>query len=298
MKSKSDSKFDSIDSAGYEKEEDWTKVIRAENPWFRISLRELWNYRDLIVLFVRRDFVAMYKQTILGPIWFLLAPLFTTVVFTVVFGRIAKIPTDGVPHFLFYMAGTVCWGYFSGCLTETSNTFVKHSGIFSKVYFPRLVVPISIVISSLLKFLIQLMFFLAFLVYYCIMGADISPSLGVLALPLWIVEMAVLGLACGILISSMTTRYRDLIVLVGFGVQLWMYATPVVYPLSQIPEQYRTIYALNPMVAVVEGFRQAFLGTSASNIQYAVLSCVVTLILLFAGLVLFSRIEKTFLDTV
>ncbi len=276
----------------------WTIIIRPRHPWFHFDVRELWSYQDLIKLFVWRDFVAQYKQTILGPLWFFLQPLFTTIVFTVVFGRIAKIPTDGIPDFLFYLSGTVCWGYFAACLTETSDTFVKNAGIFGKVYFPRLVVPISIGISNIFKFLIQFALFLVFLIYYYSKGAAITPNLWVMALPLLIMQMGLLGIGCGILVSSMTTKYRDLSLVVTFGVQLWMYATPVVYPLSQIPEKYRNLFALNPMMAVVEAFRSAFLGTGSLTPQYVAISWLMTLTLLGLGLVLFSRVEKTFMDTV
>lgn len=276
----------------------WTTIIRPRRPWFSLDLQELWQYRDLIWLFVRRDLVAQYKQTILGPIWFFLQPLFTTVVFTVVFGRIAKIPTDGIPDFLFYMSGTVCWGYFAVCLTETSDTFAKNAGIFGKVYFPRLVIPISIVISNLFKFLIQFSLFLCFLIYFCVKGAEIAPGPLVMALPLMLIQMALLGLGCGMIVSSMTTKYRDLSLLVTFGVQLWMYATPVVYPMSQIPENYRALFALNPMAALTELFRLAFLGAGSFNGAYLGTSLTVTAILFFCGLCLFSRVEKTFMDTV
>lgn len=279
-------------------EEEWTTVIRPRHPWFHLELSELWRYRDLVRLSVRRDFVAQYKQTILGPLWFFLQPLFTTLVFTLVFGRIAKIPTDGIPDFLFYLSGTVCWAYFSACLVETSDTFVKHAGVMGKVYFPRLVVPLALVISNILKFLIQFCLFLAFLFYYYFQGAAIASNWWILTLPLLILQMGCLGLGCGIIISSLTTKYRDLSMLVNFGVQLWMFATPVVYPLSQIPEAYRGIFLLNPMTAVVEGFRLAFLGASSVTLPDVVLSVSVTLILLFFGLVLFTRIEKTFMDTI
>lgn len=276
----------------------WTTIIRPRHPWFHFDFREIWSYLDLIRLFVWRDFVAQYKQTILGPLWFFLQPLFTTIVFTVVFGRIAKIPTDGIPDFLFYLSGTVCWGYFAACLTETSDTFVKNAGIFGKVYFPRLVVPISIGISNIFKFLVQFALFLVFLIYYYSKGAAVTPNLWVMVLPLLIIQMGFLGIGCGILVSSMTTKYRDLSLVVTFGVQLWMYATPVVYPLSQIPEKYRNLFALNPMMAVVEAFRSAFLGTGSLTPQYVAISLLMTVTLLFLGLVLFSRVEKTFMDTV
>ena len=276
----------------------WTTIIRPSHPWYSLELAEIWRYRDLIFLFVRRDFVAQYKQTILGPIWFLLQPLFTTIIFTVVFGRIAKIPTDGMPDFLFYLSGTVCWGYFAASLQEISNTFIANAQIFGKVYFPRLVIPISIVISNIFKYLIQFVLFLGFLFYYYLRGANISPSWWGLALPLLILQMALLGIACGILISSMTTKYRDLSLVVGFGIQLWMFVTPVVYPLSQIPMKYRHYFAANPMAPVIETFRSIFLGTKPLNIEYFILGWLSTLTLLFLGLILFRRVEKNFMDTI
>lgn len=276
----------------------WTTIIHPRHPWFHLDLRELWQYRDLVLLFVRRDFVAQYKQTILGPAWFFLQPLFTTVVFTVIFGRIAKIPTDGIPAFLFYLSGTVCWGYFAACLVETSDTFAKNANIFGKVYFPRLVVPISIVISNLGKFLIQFTLFVGFLLYFLVQGAAIMPTPWAGLLPLLLVQMALLGLGSGLLVSSLTTKYRDLSLAVTFGVQLWMYATPVVYPLSQVPDSYKAIYTFNPMVAIVEGFRTALLGAGSLSPQYLIQSWAVTLLVLVCGMVMFSRIEKTFMDTV
>ncbi len=278
--------------------ENWTLILKPKTGWFDIHLGELWRYRDLIALFVRRDFVAIYKQTVLGPLWFLIQPLFTTLIFTIIFGRIAKIPTDGVPPFLFYMAGNVAWVYFADCLTGTSNTFVQNAGIFGKVYFPRLTVPLAKVITDLLKFGIQLTLFLGFLAYFRLSGADVHFSGWIFYLPLLILQMALLGLGFGILISSMTTKYRDLTFLVAFGMQLWMYATPVVYPLSQIPEQYRALYMLNPMASVVESFRMAFLGVGSIQPSHVFLGWAVTVVVLFTGIVLFSRIEKTFMDTV
>lgn len=276
----------------------WTTIIRPLHPWFHLELEELWRYRDLVLMFVRRDFVAQYKQTILGPLWFFLQPLLTTIMFTIVFGRIARIPTDGVPPFLFYLSGTVCWGYFATCLTETSNTFIANAQILGKVYFPRLAIPLGIVISNIFKFLIQFGLFLGFLAYFYLKGAPLSLSLWVLALPLLILQMGLLGIACGILVSSMTTKYRDLTLVVGFGVQLWMFATPVVYPLSQIPAQYRPYFLANPMAPVIESFRSMLLGTRAVTPEYVLLGWVITLSLLFLGLVLFNRVEKRFMDTI
>jgi lipopolysaccharide transport system permease protein len=276
----------------------WTTVIKPWNPWFKLDLLGIWRYRDLIWLFVRRDFVAQYKQTVLGPLWFFIQPLFTSLVFTVVFGKIAKIPTDGIPNFLFFLAGSVCWGYFAESLNKSSSTFIDNAHIFGKVYFPRLVIPLAIVISNIFKFLLQFGLFLAFWIYFYQAGAEISITRWALLLPFLILQMALLGIGCGILVSSLTTKYRDLSLVVGFGVQLWMYATPVVYPLSQIPHRFRVFFAFNPMTSVVETFRLAFLGTSSISVEYIAIGWIVTLLLLFAGLILFTRIEKTFMDTV
>lgn len=277
---------------------DWTMEIRSKIGWFDIELTELWRYRDLIILFVRRDFVAIYKQTILGPLWFLLGPLFSTVVFTVIFGNIAKIPTDGLPPFLFYLSGIVTWSYFASCMTKTSNTFIENAGIFGKVYFPRMVVPISVVITNLITFTIQFSLFMVFLIYYFFIGSPVHPNGWILFIPLLLIQMAALGFGMGILISSMTTKYRDLTFFLAFGVQLWMYATPIVYPLSQIPEKWQWLFALNPMTAIVETFRYAFLGSGAIQPWVLIMSMGMTILILFIGIVLFSRVEKTFLDTV
>jgi lipopolysaccharide transport system permease protein len=277
---------------------EWTSIIRPVTGWFDIHLGELWRYRDLIMLFVRRDFVAVYKQTILGPLWFLLQPLFTTIVFTVIFGKIAKIPTDGLPQVLFYLSGIVVWNYFANCLNKTSDTFVANAGIFGKVWFPRLSVPISIVISNLITFAIQFVLFLCFWVYFLLNGSTVNPQPLILILPLLILQMAALGLGCGIIVSSLTTKYRDLTYLVGFGVQLWMFATPVVYPISRIPARFQWIIALNPMAPIIELFRYSFLGAGTLIPWQIGLSIVNTVIILFIGIILFSRIEKSFMDTV
>lgn len=281
-----------------EPRKNWTTVIRPKSSWFDIDLVGLWNYRDLIWLFVRRDFVAIYKQTVLGPLWFLLQPLFTTVVFTIIFGKVAKIPTDGVPPFLFYMTGVVAWNYFSGCLMNTSNTFVGNASIFGKVYFPRLVVPISVVISNVLTFIIQFGLLLSFISWFYLKGVPVKPGLWMLFTPLMIIHMAALGLGTGILISSLTTKYRDLTFAVGFGAQLWMYATPVVYPLSQVPAKWQWLAALNPMTAIVETFRHAFLGSGSIDFSLLGVSIGMTFLILIAGILFFSRVEKTFMDTV
>jgi lipopolysaccharide transport system permease protein len=276
----------------------WTSVIKPVTGWFDIHLGELWGYRDLIMLFVRRDFIAVYKQTILGPLWFLLQPLFTTIVFSVIFGKIAKIPTDGLPQVLFYLSGIVVWNYFANCLNKTSDTFVANAGIFGKVWFPRLSVPISIVISNLITFAIQFILFLGFWAYFLLSGSIINPQPLILILPLLILQMAALGLGCGIIVSSLTTKYRDLTQLVGFGVQLWMFATPVVYPISRIPARFQWIIALNPMAPIIELFRYSFLGAGTIIPWQIGLSIATTAIILFIGIILFSRIEKSFMDTV
>ena len=279
-------------------EENWTTIIKPKTGWFDINLKELIQYKDLIVMFVKRDFKTMYKQTILGPLWIIINPLLTTLMFTVVFGNIANISTDGMPQIVFYMLGTTVWTYFSSCLTKTSSTFTGNAAIFGKVYFPRLVTPISTVISGLINFGVQFLMFLGFMAYFMIKGSPIEPNLWILITPLLLVQLAALALGFGIIISSMTTKYRDLAVLVTFGVQLWMYATPVVYPASQIGGKLKTLMMLNPVSPIVESFRYAFLGSGSIPWNYLGISVVTTLVVLFAGVVLFSRVEKTFMDTV
>ena len=276
----------------------WDLVIRPKTGWFDIDLGELLRYRELIYLFVKRDFVTFYKQTILGPLWYIIQPLVNSVIFTIIFGKVAKIPTDGMPPFIFYMAGTVAWGYFATCLTGTSNTFVTNAGIFGKVYFPRLTVPLSQVITGLLQFLIQFAIFLGFFFYFMWGGANVRPNCLIFALPLVIIQMAVLGFGVGILVSSLVTKYRDLTFAMGFAVQVWMYLTPIVYPLSQVPQKYRMIYIMNPMASIVELFRAAFFGVSSIESIHVVISVAVTLLVLTAGIIMFSRLEKTFMDTI
>ena len=276
----------------------WDLVIGPPKGWFDLHWRDLWRYRDLIGLFVRRDFVASYKQTILGPLWHIIQPLLTTLMFTMVFGRIAGLPTDGVPQFVFYMAGTTIWGYFANCLTRTSNTFIANAGIFGKVYFPRMVVPVSVVMSQLIAFSIQFAFFLCVYGLYAAKGAGLQPNWAMALLPLLLVLMAGLGLGFGVIISSLTTKYRDLQVLVGFGVQLWMYATPVIYPLSTMPERYRWIIVANPLTAIVETFRYGFFGTGVFSWPYLGYSAGFTAALLLLGMAIFNRVERTFMNTI
>jgi len=280
------------------KEKDWDLVITPRKKWYDLQLRDVWNYRDLIAMFVRRDFVARYKQTILGPLWFLIQPLMTSLVFTVIFGNIARLPTDGLPQMLFYMSGNVLWYYFSSCLTSTSNTFTANAHLFGKVYFPRLVMPLSVVISTLITFSIQFVFFLAFLLYFYLRGVEVGLTRWAWALPILILLMAGLGLGFGIIISSLTTKYRDLQNLVGFGVNLWMYATPIIFPVSSIPEKWRWVADWNPVTPIVETSRAGFLGAGDASWARLGYSALFTLVVLFLGVVIFNRVEKTFIDTV
>lgn len=283
-------------------QEQWTTVIKPKTGWRDINLKELWQYRDLIYLFVKRNFATMYKQTVLGPLWIIIAPVFSTVISTFIFGTVAQIPSDGVPYFLFYMCGNTAWSYFSSCLTSTSSTFTGNAGIFGKVYFPRLVMPISTVITGLLNLAIQTLIFVAFIIGYGIAGAAISVTWMLALVPALVVQMALLGLGCGIIISSMTTKYRDLNVLVGFGVSAWMYITPIIYSVSSLSAEslWRKICLINPMAPVVEIMRNAFLGTPVSEnlFLFWALSILITFIVLLFGVILFSRVEKTFMDTV
>ncbi len=279
-------------------EDKWNIHIKPKIGWFEINIKELFHYKDLIWLFVKRDFVTFYKQTILGPLWYIIQPLINTMVFTIIFGNLAKISTDGVPPFIFYMSGTVAWSYFASCITLTSNTFGQNAAIFGKVYFPRITVPIANVIISLLQFFIQFAIFILFLIYFTIQGSSINPNMYILLLPLIILQMAVLGLGLGILISSLTTKYKDLTFVMSFFVQLWMYATPIVYPLSIVPEKYRLLFILNPMASIVETFRCAFLGVSSIELSHIIISVSFTLLIFFLGLLMFNRVEKSFMDTI
>ena len=281
-------------------DEGWTTIIRPRTGWFDIDLQELWRYRDLVTMFVKRNFTVLYKQTILGPAWIILNPLITTVIFNVVFGGMANMPTDGVPGFLFYMAGNTVWTFFANCVNNTANTFVTNSGVFGKVYFPRLTTPISQVLTALINFLVQCAMFACFWVYFALSGAQVHLGLWVLALPVVMLQVMLLGLGVGIIVSSLTTKYRDLAIAVGFGVQLWMYASPIVYPLSMLDNSPRLkiLVQLNPMTSPIEIFRMATLGTGTVTGFGIVYSLVFTLAALVLGVVLFSRIEKTFMDTV
>jgi len=278
----------------------WDTIITPNRGWFELHLNDIWEYRDLLWLFVKRDFTTFYKQTILGPIWFFIQPLLSTIVFTIIFNRIAGIPTDGIPPFLFYMSGIIAWNYFSNCLTSTSGTFTANAGLFGKVYFPRIIVPLSKVISGLSRLAIQVVMFLGFYVYFLIIGNQhIRFSFqALLLMPLMIIQIAMLGQGLGMIISSLTTKYRDLSYLVSFGTQLLMYASPIVYPLSVVPDKYKIYIIANPMTPVIEGFRQAFIGKGQLNLNMLFYSICITLIIFFIGLLIFNKVEKTFIDTI
>lgn len=278
-------------------------VIKPKSGWFDLHLGELIHYKDLILLFVKRNFVSMYKQTILGPAWAIIQPFLTTVVFSLVFGSIAGLAADGVPAYIFYLSGNVIWGYFSGCLTQTSGTFIANSGILGKVYFPRLVMPISTVLSKLIDFTIQFAFMMIFVVYFTVTKAGVNPNWFALMTPLLVLQLAMLGLGCGIIISAATTKYRDLRMLVGFGVSLWMYGTPIAYDMFSMSvfapgSKYYGLYMCNPVTPIVNIFRYGWLGIGQIDWLYYGIGWIVTFVLLGIGIVLFSRVEKTFMDTV
>jgi lipopolysaccharide transport system permease protein len=277
---------------------DWDLIITADRDWFSIDLKALWHYRDLILLFVRRDLVSQYKQTILGPLYFALTPIITTLINTVVFGKIAKLPTDGVPQFLFYMSGGLFWGYFSNCLGAAKGTFTSNANIFSQVYFPRLSVPIAKALSALFRLVIQFAVFFFFYIYFVMDGFQLKLSIWVLLFPLLLLQCGLLGIGVGILMSSFTTRYRDLNFVFSFIMTAWMYASPVVYPLSVIPEKYHLLMSINPMVGVIELVRQILFGVSSLHVEYIVFGVIVNLISLTVGVLVFNKVERNFLDTV
>ena len=278
--------------------EHYTTHIKSKNGWFDINLRELYQYRDLVWLFFKRNYSTMYKQTILGPMWLVFNPLMTVSLYAFIFGRLAGLSANNVPQFLFYLCGNALWAFFATSLTETSNTFTANAAILGKVYFPRLVMPMSSVLNGMLDLLIQLAMLVLAIVGYNIVGYDFGIDISIFLVPLLILQVGLLGLGCGIIIASLTTKYRDLVILVKFGVQLWMYATPVVYTTGIIPQKYYAIYMLNPMAPIIECFRSLFLGIPTEAWHYWGASWVVTLVVLCVGIVLFSKIEKTFMDTV
>lgn len=273
-------------------------VVSAKRGLFNLNLKELWKYRDLVILFVKRDIKNVYKQTVLGPLWIVINPFLSTFVFTVIFGIIANISTDGIPQFLFYMSGNILWFFFSSCFNRASSTFLSNARIFGKVYFPRFVMPLSGIIYNSITFLVQFVMFAILVAVYALTGANVHSNFLVLALPLFLIHIAFLGTGTGLIISSLTTKYRDLNVLVSFGLTLWMYLTPVVYPVSQIPESFRFIMLLNPVAPIMETFRYAFLGSGSFEWFFLLISAAVTAVLLILGMIVFNQVEKNFIDTV
>jgi lipopolysaccharide transport system permease protein len=276
----------------------WDLIIRPQESYFDLKIKEIWRYRDLLILLVRRDFVSFYKQTILGPLWFFIQPLFTTLTYTFIFGNLAKISTGGVPKLLFYMAGVTAWNYFSECLIKTSTVFKDNSNIFGKVYFPRLIMPLSIIVSNIIKFGVQMLMFFILMAVFAFRGDHFHVTIYSLLFPLIVAEMALLGLGLGMIVSALTTRYRDLAFLVTFGAQLLMYTTTVVYPLTAVPVKYKLWIALNPMTPIIETFRYGFLGEGSFSWTSLGSSLGITLIITLLGMLIFNKVEKNFIDTV
>ncbi len=279
-------------------EEDWDLVLEPKTNLFDLKLKEIWKYRDLLMLLVRRDIVSFYKQTILGPLWFFIQPIFTTIIFVYIFGNLAGISTDGLPSPLFYMVGITAWNYFAECLNKTSTVFRDNAHIFGKVYFPRIVMPISIVISNLMRFGIQVLLVIVVYLYYRLTGVDLSIDFHILLFPLFVILMAMQGLGFGMLVSAMTTKYRDLIFLLTFGIQLLMYATTVIYPLSSLTGKMYFWVSLNPMTYVLEGIRRAVLGSGVFDLYTLSYAAGSSIVILFFGLFVFNKVEKSFVDTI
>jgi len=276
----------------------WTEEIKSQNTLFSINFKEVWHYRDLLLMLVKRDYVTFYKQTILGPIWFFIQPLMTTVVYLVLFGQIAKLSTDGAPQIAFYLAGITIWNYFSEALTKTSTVFKDNASLFGKVYFPRLIMPLAIVCSGLMKFAIQFGLFIAVVLYFTFINPKIHPNLWVLITPFLVLLMATFALGLGMIFSSLTTKYKDLVFLLSFGIQLFMYATPVVYPTSAMPKKFAWLLHINPLTGIFECFRYAYLGTGSFQPIDLLLSTILIGLLFFIGIVIYNKVEKSFMDTV
>ena len=280
-------------------EKTWTTVIKPHNKLWEVDFKELWRYRDLFMMYVKRDIITMYKQTILGPLWFVIQPAITTIMYMVVFGGIAGISTDGLPQPLFYLAGICLWQYFADCLNKTSSTFISNQGIFGKVYFPRLVAPLSTIVSGLVKLGIQILLFVIVYIYFFAIGTPVEPNWALSLFPLLVIMIAGLALGFGIIISSLTTKYRDLTILFTFIVQLWMYGTPVIYPLSSIPEgKIKLLMQLNPITPIVETFKYGTLGTGEFSWNMLGYSFCFMLVVLSIGIVLFNKVQRSFMDTV
>jgi lipopolysaccharide transport system permease protein len=276
----------------------WDLIIEAKQNLLDLRLNQVWQYRDLLWLLVRRDFVAFYKQTILGPIWFFIQPLVTTITYVFIFSNLAGLPTDGLPPVLFYLAGITAWSYFSECLVKISNVFQSNASLFGKVYFPRLIMPLSIVISSLVRLGVQFLLLVIVMAYYAITKGEIQISWYILLFPVFIVLMGAQGLGFGMIISALTTKYRDLALLVTFGIQLLMYATPIVYPMSSLQGNIKFLISLNPMTAIVEGIRKSFLGQGTITIESLTYTIIITILVLMFGTVIYNRVEKNFIDTI
>lgn len=277
--------------------DDWDFVIKAQSSLFDVRLKEVWQYRDLLFMFVKRDFVTVYKQTVLGPLWFFLQPLLTTITFTIIFGNIAQLSTDGAPKVVFYMAGITLWSYFSGCLTNVASVFSANASIFGKVYFPRLIMPLTIVISNLMKFGVQFLLFVSFVIYF-VWQEQITPNSYILLLPFIILLMALTAMGIGLVLTAMTTKYRDLNQLISFGVQLFMYITPVIYPSSSIPANYIWLVNLNPLVSLFDYMRYAFIGIGEFSILSLFYPSLFSIVVLAFGILVFNKSQKTFIDTV
>jgi lipopolysaccharide transport system permease protein len=277
--------------------EDWDLVIKGHTSLFDVKLKDVWHYRDLLFLFVKRDFVTFYKQTILGPLWFFIQPLLTTVTFTIIFGTVAQLSTDGAPKVIFYMAGITLWNYFSNCLTSVAVVFSANASIFGKVYFPRLIMPLTVVISNLMKFGVQFLLFLCFVIYFVIQG-QIYPNLYILLTPLIILLMALISMGIGLVLTAMTAKYKDLNQLISFGVQLFMYVTPVIYPSSSVPENYQWIVNLNPLVPLFDYMRYAYIGIGQFSVGSLLYPSLFSLVILVLGILFFNKSQKTFIDTV
>ena len=284
-----------------QKDQEWLYEISPKRKLIDLNFKEIWRYRDLLILFVKRDIITVYKQTILGPLWFFIQPLFTSIIFTLVFNNIASIPTGNVPSFLFNLTGITAWNYFNQCLTGTSNTFTANAGIFGKVYFPRAIMPLKTVISNLFKFGIQLLILIVFYAYFLFRGYDISPNTSLLLFPIYVLMMALLGLGVGMTISALTTKYRDLTVLVGFATTLLMYISAVPYPLSEVSKkmpEWSWLVKYNPLTQIIEGFRHMILDTGVFTWTGFIYTVVISVILFLFGLIIFNRTEKNFIDTV
>lgn len=278
--------------------DEWDLLIEPNNRYFHLNLREIFHYRDLIGLLAKRDLASVYKQTILGPLWFLVQPLLTTVMYMFVFGNIANLGTDGIPQPLFYFSGTMLWTFFSTNLLKSSETFASNAGLFGKIYFPRFTVPIAYVLTGLVTLGVQFLLLVVFYVYYYLTGISVTPTWGLLMAPLLIVQLGMLGVGIGLIISSVTTKYRDLKQLVGFGMQLWMYATPIIYPSSKIPEKWRFLLVINPVAPIIDAFRKSLLGIGLVDYSSVLISMVITIVVLFFGIVIFNHNERTFIDVI